>query len=94
MILKNKEIYKTEPTALLENCVVFTGFSYKRVGNGDMLFGYVDCAGESQVINVFVADSPIGYSEYELETPLCVRENSVYKISGGSVAKIYYGTPC
>ena len=94
MILKNKEIYKTEPTALLENCIAFTGFSYKKKGNGNMLFGYVDCAGESQVINVFVADSHIVYSEYELVTPLCVRENSVYKISGGNVLKIYYGTPC
>ena len=94
MFFKNKEIYKIGIEQLSENCIEFIGFTYKKVGNGNITFGYVDCSGESQTINVFVSDSSIAHSEQELLTPICVRENSVYKITGGNILNIYYGISC
>lgn len=82
------------------SCKLFVGITFKGPGGDSFEVGYTDCDGNPQTFTFGVPinpDYPIGpytfYIEQEINPTPCVREGSMYKISGsGPIFEFLYDT--
>jgi len=99
MLNIKSHIYKTAiEETIVDTCVLFSSFDYKTgvcSGTTNVVFGYKDCSNADQTISVAVDCSSVAFTTKLLEEfAPCVKQGSVYKISGASVSVINYGAGC
>lgn len=99
MLNIKSHIYKTSVEEnIVDNCVLFESFIYKTgvcSGTTTVVFGYKDCSNIDQTISITVACSSIAFTTKTLEEfAPCVKQGSVYRISGAYVPTINYGVSC
>lgn len=78
-------------------CKQFIGGTFKGSGNVDVTFGYIDCGGVNREFVYHLPTNPTPGVEFSFDVfdyNLCVRENSVYKITSFPLFSVVYGEVC